>query len=262
MKRGKLIGALILIGVIALVVVQRLDEPAIPPAEDDGGAGLTARPEQAGVPGTSVVPGRSAAETALPAAGETRVYTLDASQSEVYWRIYRAGAAARLGHNHVISMTEFDGSVVLASDIATAQWDLSLRVDSLRIDDPEIRARYGEEFESVPSEDDKAGTRRNMLTDRVLNGEVFPEIRLSGTGVFGSAENAELPLSIEILGRTIEQSFPATITIAPDSLTVRGEYRLTHADLGMEPFSAFGGIMAVGNDIDFTYRIHAVAGGR
>jgi hypothetical protein len=71
-----------------------------------------------------------------------------------------------------------------------------------------------------------------------------------------------LPVTIEILGRTIEQSFPAAIEISGDSLTVTGEYRLTHEDLGMEPFSAFGGIIAVGNDIDFSYRIHAVAGGR
>ncbi len=263
MKGGKLIGALILVGVIALVIVRQLDEPAGPEAADDRGAGATARSGgQVGAAGTNAVTDGSGAGSALPAAGESRVYSIDASQSEVYWRIYRAGAAARLGHNHVISMTEFDGSVSLGSDLAAARWDLSFRVDSLRIDDPELRARYGEDFESVPSEDDKAGTRRNMLTDRVLNGEVFPEIRLSGTGVVGSLEQAELPLSIEILGRTIEQSFPATITIAADSLTVQGEHRLTHEDLGLEPFSAFGGIMAVGNDIDFTYRIHAVAGGR
>jgi hypothetical protein len=71
-----------------------------------------------------------------------------------------------------------------------------------------------------------------------------------------------LPVSIEMLGRTIEQSFPATISIEADSLTVTGEYRLTHEDLGLQPFTALGGLMAVGENIDFTYRIHAIAGGQ
>ncbi len=158
-------------------------------------------------------------------------------------------------------MPEFAGNVTLGSDLGTSQWELRFAVDSLVIDDPGFRSRYGEDFESAPSEDDKAGTKRNMLTDRVLNGEIFPEIRLSGTGGAGVFDAAELPLTIEILGRTIEQSFPASIEIGADSLTVTGEYRLTHDDLGMEPFSVFGGMMAVGNEIDFTYRIHAVAGG-
>lgn len=197
-----------------------------------------------------------------PAEGETRVYTVDAAQSEVYWRIYRAGALASFGHSHVISIDELGGTVTLTDDLATTEWSIGFPVAGLVVDDPELRSRYGEEFESVPSEDDKAGTRTNMLTDRVLNGDVYRDIRLTGTGVNGSLVSAELPVEIEILGRTIEQTFPATITIGAESLTVEGEHRLTHADLGMEPFTAFGGAVAVGDDIDFSYRIHAVAGGQ
>ena len=264
MKRGKVIGAVILAGAIGLIIAQQLGDQEREAVLDQAGApGVDAGfAGQIDTGRSGLAPAGGAAAAALPAAGETRSYAIDPAQSEVYWRIYRAGAAARLGHNHVISMTAFDGSVTLGSNPADAEWDLSFAVDSLLIDDPAIRARYGEDFESVPSDDDKAGTKRNMLTDRVLNGEMYPEIRLSGTGFTGSLAAAELPLTIEILGRAIEQSFPAAITINEQTLTVTGEYRLTHDDLGMEPFTAFGGIMAVGNDIDFTYRIHAVAGGR
>ena len=264
MKRGKVIAAIVVLGIIGLVIAQRLDEPGNGLPMDgnvpDGGA-VAAQGGQPNGP-TTLAQADTDSDSGVPAPGETVVYAIDAAQSEVYWRIYRAGAAARLGHNHVISMPELAGTVTLGSDPESARWDISFAVDSLVIDDPELRARYGEDFESVPSEDDKAGTKRNMLTDRVLNGEVFPEIRLTGSGVTGPLDNARLPLTIEILGRSVEQSFPASIEIGADSLTVTGEHRLTHADLGMEPFSAFGGIMAVGDDIDFTYRIHAVAGSR
>jgi hypothetical protein len=67
-------------------------------------------------------------------------------------------------------------------------------------------------------------------------------------------------VSIEMLGRVVERRLPATIVVGTDSVTVSGEFRLTHTDLGLTPFTAMGGLMAVGEEIDFTYRIHAVAG--
>jgi hypothetical protein len=254
MKRASVIGGLLLAAIVGLIVAERLGEPQ-PGARDSGDTGGAATVlAQAGAPQAESAPSAGA--------GEARVYTVDAAQSEVYWRIYRAGAAARLGHNHVISVSGLEGTVRLTDDVAAAEWSLSFPVAALIVDDPELRARYGKDFESVPSERDKAGTRENMLTDRVLNGAMFPEISLHGIGVEGPLEDAHLPLTIEMLGRSIEQSFPATISIEDGSLTVTGEYRLTHEDLGLEPFTALGGLMAVGDDIDFTYKIHAIAGAR
>jgi len=253
MKRGKLVGAIVLIVAIGIIIAERLGEGQ-PRNEPSDGEVLVAQVagRDAGTAGADV----------LPAAGEVRVYTIDAAQSEVYWRIYRAGTMARLGHNHVISVAGLEGGVRLGGDLAQAEWSLSFPVGELVIDDPGLRARYGEDFESVPSDRDKAGTRENMLTDRVLNGALFPEISLHGIGVEGPLDDAHLPVSIEMLGRTIEQSFPAAISLDGDSLTVTGEYRLSHEDLGLEPFTALGGLMAVGDNIDFTYRIHAIAPGR
>lgn len=250
MQRGKLIGAIVLVVAIGLVVVQLLGEP------DRGGSGVAdvpAGPPAAGVP--------EVAAGLLPAPGESRVYTVDPAQSEVYWRIYRSGTLARLGHNHIISMPEMAGRVSLTSDLTAAEWTLSFPVAGLVIDDPDLRARYGEDFESTPSEDDKADTRDNMLTEALLNGAAFPDIRLLGTGVSGTLEQAQIPMTIEIVGQSIEQRFPAKLEFTRDSVTVTGEYRLTHADLGLTPFTALRGAMAVADEIDFTYRIHAVAGG-
>jgi hypothetical protein len=257
MKRGKILGAIVLVGAIALIVAQRLNGPG------DDEVGLDAVPDEgADLAGQLREQDDSAGDVAVDVAEDAsvRVYAIDAAQSEVYWRIYRSGPAARFGHSHVISMGELEGSVSLGSDLAAASWNLSFPVGGLIIDDPDLRARHGEEFESVPSEDDKAGTKENMLSDRLLNGAVYPVVSLSGTGVTGPLESASLALSIDIVGRTIEEAFPASITIEGDSLTVTGEYQLTHEDLGLEPFTALGGMMAVGDEIDFTYRIHAVAG--
>jgi hypothetical protein len=251
MENGKKIGAVIVVAAIGLIAYWLLNSTENGTTVVDGEVATNA-----------VSPAVQAViNTALPVDDDSQVYAINVAESEVYWRVYRAGALARLGHNHVISMSQLDGSLTLGSDPANSVWELSFPVDSLIIDEPELRARYGEDFESVPSEDDKAGTKVNMLTDRVLDGVNFPEIRLEGSGFGGSLDDASLPVSIQILGRTIEQTFAASISISADSVTVTGEHRLTHADLGMEPFSLLGGAMAVGAEIDITYRLQADAVG-
>jgi polyisoprenoid-binding protein YceI len=261
MHRGKIIGAGVLLVAVGLILAQQLGDSGVQaPADTGTGAGNPPTVNtRADIPAAQA---GGAALAALPAAGESRIYTIDPAQSEVYWRIYRAGALAAAAHSHVISMTDFTGSVTLASDLADAQWSLSFPVAGLVIDDPELRARHGEEFESVPSEDEKSGTRRNMLSDRLLNGEDFPAINLTGTGVLGSLAAAELPVTIEIVGNSVELAFPASIGLTANELIVTGEARFSHEDLGLTPFSAFAGAIAVADGIDFSYRIHAIAGGQ
>jgi hypothetical protein len=101
-----------------------------------------------------------------------------------------------------------------------------------------------------------------MLTEALLNGAMFPTIELQGRGIAGSLENASLPVTIELAGKSIATSFPARIDFADGSVTISGEVRMTHQQLGLVPFTALGGLMAVGDDIDFTYSIRAVAGDR
>ena len=206
------------------------------------------------------------AETAAAAVSDAaglRIFSVDPLASEVYWRIYKAGLMARFGHNHVVSIGDgLEGQIGIGSDPANASWTLSFPVQGLVVDDPEIRARYGEDFESEPSEDDIAGTKRNMLSEDVLNGDTYSVIQLSGTGFSGSLDDARLDAEVELLGRTVNLTFPAAITIDGDRLTISGEYRVLHEDLGMTPFSALGGALSVGDEIDFTYTIHAVAGSR
>jgi len=249
MENGKKIGALVVVAAIGLISYVLLGNSDNETTVSDGEIAVdTVSPAVQEVVGT-----------VLAVSDDSQVYEINMAESEIYWRIYRAGALARLGHNHVISISELDGSLTLGSDPANSVWELSFPVDALIIDDPALRVRYGEDFESIISEDDKAGTKVNMLTDRVLDGVNFPEIRLEGSGFEGSLDDASLPVSIQMLGRTIERTFAASISVTEDSVTVEGEHRLTHADLGMEVFSLLGGAMAVGAEIDITYRLQAEA---
>jgi hypothetical protein len=197
-----------------------------------------------------------------PAAGaqEHREYTIDPAASDVYWLVYKAGTLARLGHNHVISVAELAGRVTVADgDLGRSRFELSFPVASLIVDDPELRARLGEDFASVPTADDKAGTRDNMLTDKVLDGGQFTTISVKGSGPSGPPSAETLKITVELLGRAVELTVPTQVVVDGDTLTASGEFELTHEALGMKPFSVMLGALQVAENMKFAYRISAEA---
>ena len=115
----------------------------------------------------------------------------------------------------------------------------------------------GEDFASVPKEDDIAGTKRNMLSERVLDGEKYPQIRITGTGPTMTGGMQELAVKVEMLGRVIDLKVPTAVTIDGDELHAKGEFELNHADLGMKPFTALAGALQVGEKLSFTYDVTA-----
>lgn len=195
---------------------------------------------------------------AASAQGTAERYVVDPAQSDVHWLVYSAGAMARLGHNHTVAVGDLSGNVMVNSgDLAKSQFDLQFSVANLVVDDPALRSTLGERFESVPSPEDIAGTRSNMLGDRVLQAEKHPQIRLVGTGPTAVAGTQELAVKVEILGRTVDLKVPTAVTVEGDELHAKGQFELNHADLGMQPFSVMMGALQVGEKLSFSYDVTA-----
>jgi polyisoprenoid-binding protein YceI len=194
------------------------------------------------------------------AQGADRVFPIDGAASDIHWLVYKAGALARLGHNHVIAVPSPRGSVTLsAQDLSASHFEIVIPVADLVIDDPKLRSGLGEEFASVPTAKDIEGTRHNMLTDRVLDGDKFPMIRVTGTGPLGVAGAQTFKLKIELLGRTVDLTAPTKVTVTEDRIEASGEFDVNHADLGMQPFTALMGALSVGEKMSFTYHVIARA---
>ena len=184
-------------------------------------------------------------------------WVIDSGASEVSWRIYKAGAFARFGHNHVIAIAAPSGTIEVAGDPSRSVFEMAFDVAELSIDDPQLRTRYGADFESVPTPEDIAGTRTNMLTEQVLNGAMYSSISVSGTQLSGVGENQTIVLTIGLLGRSVELTVPVSVTFDATGLHARSEFRLMHEDLGMQPFSVMMGALQVAPEIDFTVDILA-----
>ena len=185
-------------------------------------------------------------------------YVVDAAQSDLHWLVYKAGALSRFGHNHTVAAADLNGNVVVnRDDLAKSQLELEFSVANLVVDDPKLRSTLGEEFASVPKEDDIAGTKRNMLSERVLDGEKYPQIRITGLGPMMAGGMQELAVKVEMLGRVIDLKVPTAVTLDGDQLRAKGEFELNHADLGMQPFTVMLGALAVGEKLSFGYDIKA-----
>lgn len=185
-------------------------------------------------------------------------YVVDAAQSDLHWLVYKAGALARLGHNHTIAVGDLRGTVnVDRADLSSSTFELEFAVANLVVDDPELRATKGDEFASVPTADDVAGTRGNMLGERVLDGEKYPSIRIVGSGPASLGAVQPIAVKVEMLGRVIDLAVPTWVAIEGDELTARGEFELDHADLGMQPFSVMMGALQVGEKLSFAYDVKA-----
>lgn len=185
-------------------------------------------------------------------------YVVDSTESDLHWLVYKAGALSRLGHNHTIAVGDLSGTVTVdANDRAASKFELEFSVANLVVDDPTLRSTLGEDFASVPTPEDIAGTRKNMLSDRVLDGEKHPDIRIVGTGPSGAAGKQVLAVKVEMLGRTIDLSVPTEVTIDGSELRAKGEFELNHADLGMQPFSVMMGALQVGEKLSFAYDVKA-----
>ena len=194
------------------------------------------------------------------AADEARQYTIDPAGSDVHWLVYKAGSLARLGHNHVISVSDLTGTATASStDAAASRFELQFHVQALTVDDPKLRSGLGPDFASVPSADDIAGTRKNMLSDRVLMGEKYQTIKVTGVGPAGAADAQTLKITVELLGRSVPLTVPTKVEMHGDDLTASGEFDLTHTALGMMPFTVMLGALQVADNMKFVYRIHATA---
>ena len=196
--------------------------------------------------------------TAQPAAA-ARSFEILARASEIRILVYREGRLAALGHNHVISTQEVRGRLVLTPGIRASTLELEIPVTSLVVDDPVLREKSGEAFDTEPSPEDIAGTRRNMLGERVLDAANHPTIALSARAVSASLPELELEVELRVRSATLRFRTEARVETRENRLIARGQFTLSHSQLGLEPFSVLGGALSVSNEMTIHYRLVAEA---
>ncbi len=202
----------------------------------------------------SVLPLASPAQDA----GPVGVFEVDSDASWIRVLAWPDGPLKRFGHHHVISHRAVTGTVQVAADPLDSSFELALDVASLEVDDADERAQEGEEFEGTVPQKDIDGTRKNMLGEKLLNGEAFPTVHVRSQSIEGSLESATIVTTMTVKDTDMTVTVPASIELSPDSFVARGEFEITHGALGLSQFTAMGGALSVRDLLVLKFEITGV----
>jgi hypothetical protein len=188
------------------------------------------------------------------------LYRIDATDSELRVLVFRAGPMARLGHNHVIVNHAIAGWVRYTGNIATASFSLSVPTSAFVVDDIVARGEEGADFSDSVPDDAKAGTRHNMLSNAVLDGDKFPTITVSSVAVAPAAGAVNATVRLEVAGHLSTVVVPFTFDVEGPEILASGSVLLEQTKLGLTPFSVFMGALQVQNELTLKFKLPAIAG--
>jgi hypothetical protein len=188
--------------------------------------------------------------------GYTR-YRVVTGESEVRVLVYRDGPMARLGHNHVIRSLDLTGDILIGDQADEPRFSLVLPVASFSVDDTALRLEEGADFPGAVDEEAISGTRSNMLSEALLDGTRYHEIRIVSRKVTGTAPDYIVTVAVEVKGQMHDLQVPVRVERTAQELRATGAFTVTHEQLGLTPFTVMGGLLSVKDEIKLRFRIVA-----
>jgi hypothetical protein len=188
-----------------------------------------------------------------------RVYRVDENQSELRVLVYRAGALARFGHNHVIVNRAVRGSVSVADAAGAAAsasgsaFSLTVPVAGFVVDDVQARREEGSDFAAEVPDDARTGTLHNMLSTAVLDADEFPAILVSGVEVAASTA----AVAFSVAGHESKIDVPFALQIDAAHLVASGTLEVRQSALGLAPYSLMLGALQVQDTMTIKFKIVA-----
>ena len=222
--------ALVVLVLAACAAPQRGQAPAAPP------------PVVVAPPPAEPVPGRES-------------WTVVSSQLAI--RVYRDGPMQKLGHDHVITSGALTGQVALGESLTETSFELSVPLESLVVDDEASRQAAGGVFAAPVPQKDREATRTNMLGAKVLDAATQSAIRLTSESITAEAGRYEARVRVSLAGHESVVSAPFSVTLEGDQLKAQADIRLTHADLGLQPFTVALGALRVREDLEVALTLEA-----
>lgn len=193
--------------------------------------------------------------TEEPTGPATTTYAVD-SNSWLAVLVKYDRSALGGGHDHVVTPNAVQGSITWnPQDPTVCDVKLSFPVDALQVDPPGSRARFSLEGETPAN--DKPKIKANLSGKHQLEASKFPTISYQSTKCDGTGEKVAVSGKLSIHG--VNHPVTTTMTVSADgkTFTAKGGFTATHADFGMDPFTALLG--ALRNDEVLTFQMNVKA---
>jgi len=191
------------------------------------------------------------------AAAHAETYRVDAGESALHARLYKAGVASGFAHDHVIVAQGVEGEVEF-DPAAPSTFSVDVRVDTQKLepDPPALRAKYG--LEGTVDADDRKEIKEHLRGDDQLHVAKYPAITFRSSRVTQSAPGEFVvvgPLSI----RGVTREVSVAVTVEADATRFRGtgKLRIKHTQFGFEPYSALLGAVKNQDRIDLILELVA-----
>lgn len=186
-----------------------------------------------------------------------RELKVSAADSLLQVFVFRGGAMARLGHNHVIASHGLTGSVYLTDDPLATRFDVSFPVNELTVDEPALREAAGPEFPPGVPQSAREGTRANLLSPALLDGSNYPAIRLRATDIRAAGEGFDAGVEVTLKGASHVLRVPVQVQRSAGAVVASGEFPLWQTQLGLQPFTAAMGALVVLDEMRVRFEIRA-----
>jgi polyisoprenoid-binding protein YceI len=177
-------------------------------------------------------------------------YKLNSDHGTLTVRTKRGGAAAKAGHDLLIEVGSWEGTLQLAEDPAASSIALTADAGSMRV-------LEGTGGMTKLGDDDKDGIKQTIDED-ILKGCTVTfqssAVRVGGGGVDGGFE---VDGEVELLGRRAPVSFALTID---DGGHLTGSATVKQTDHGIKPYSALFGTLKVADAVEVAVDAQLPAG--
>jgi polyisoprenoid-binding protein YceI len=215
----------------------------------------TPPPRPSPPPPPPAVEAPAAPAVAAPVSG--KLYRVVPAESEVRLLVYRSGSLAKLGHNHVITSHDLSGTIVIPDDPTQAHFEIVMPVAPLTVDAADQRAQEGADFATQVNDSAREGTHKNMMKPEVLDSERYPAVTVTSVGIVRAGDVYEVSFQVDLRGAQHILTAPVHLVIGAEELTATGELSFKQSDLGITPFTALGGAIAVKDEMRVKFDIHA-----
>jgi len=120
-----------------------------------------------------------------------------------------------------------------------------------------LRAKAGEDFPAAVPQQARDGTRKNMLSEPLLDGANFPDIRLRTTDVVKNRDSYDVGVEVTLKGQAHVLRVPMHMDAADGAVHATGEFPLKQSELGLTPFTVMMGALAVLDDMRVSFDVVA-----
>lgn len=179
---------------------------------------------------------------------------MNTRRSRIVIRVYRGGRLAHLGHNHVLEVRGMQGDLKQL-DNGGGLAKLTIPVDEIVVDDAAARTRAGADFASQPKASAIAGTRSNLLGEKVLDAVNWPVVKLIARVADLQAADAVAQLYLNVRGVSRLYQVPVKGVSEDGGFGVSGILKLRQSDFGITPFAVLGGALRVQDEIEAEFLI-------